>query len=88
MSSGYYPAGAENDPNAPYNQPIDLEVTAEVNVELGTFVTVTIPQYNEAGRVVINEDELRETVEQAIKNKLHIDNTDIVLNDLTITSWQ
>ena len=26
MSSGYYPAGAEHDPRAPYNQPVEREV--------------------------------------------------------------
>ena len=37
MSSGYYPAGAENDPNAPYNQPSDKDIEVEVNLNSFTF---------------------------------------------------
>ena len=86
--NGYYPAGAENDPNAPYNQPIDRDIEVEVNVEIGTFVDITIPQYKEGRHLVINEEELKEAVEEAIKDKLNIDNEDIVLNNLTICNYQ
>lgn len=88
MSSGYYPAGAETDPNAPWNKPNDLDLTVEVNVEIGTFVDVRIPQYREGKHLNINEDELREAVEQAIKDKLKIDNEDIVLNDISICDYR
>ena len=64
MNSGYYPAGAENDPNAPYNQPIDRDIEVEVNVEIGTFINITLPQYSESGHLVVDEDELKEAVEQ------------------------
>ena len=59
MNSGYYPAGAENDPNAPYNQPLDRDIEVEVNVEIGTFINITLPQYSEGGHLVIDEDELK-----------------------------
>ena len=85
---GYYPAGAYNDPSAPWNEPNDRNITVEVNVELGTFVDITIPQYKEGGHLVINEEELKEAVEEAIKDKLNIDNEDIVLNNLTIYNYQ
>lgn len=83
-----YPMGAANDPDAPYNQPLDRDIQVEVNVEIGTFVTITLPQYQEGDLVVINEDELKEAVEQAVKDKLNIDNDDIVLNNVFITSYQ
>ena len=83
-----YPVGAYNDLSAPWNEPNDRNITVEVNVELGTFVDVTIPQYKEGGHLVINEEELEEAVEEAIKDKLNIDNEDIVLNNLTIYNYQ
>ena len=86
--SGYYPAGASNDPSAPWNEPNDRNVTVEVNVELGTFVDVTISQYKEGKHLVINEEELKEAVEEAIKDKLNINNEDIVLNNLSICNYQ
>lgn len=88
MSNGYYPAGADNDSNAPWNQPNDLNLTVEVNVEIGTFVDVTIPQYLEGKHLNINEDELKEAVEQAVKDKLQIDNEDIVLNNISICDYR
>ena len=83
-----YPSGAYNDPSAPWNEPNDRNITVEVNVELGTFVDITIPQYKEGGHLVINEEELKEAVEEAIKDKLNIDNEDIVLNNLAIYNYQ
>lgn len=86
--SGYYPAGAYNDPSAPWNELNDRNITVEVNVELGTFVDITIPQYKEGRHLVINEEELKEAAEEAIKDKLNINNEDIVLNNLTICNYQ
>lgn len=88
MNSGYYPAGAENDPNAPYNQPIDRDIEVEVNVEIGTFINITLPQYSERGHLVVDEDELKEAVEQAVRDKLNIDDEDIVLNNVFINSYK
>ena len=86
--NGYYPAGAENDPNAPYNQPIDRDIEVEVNVEIGTFINITLPQYAESGHLVVDEDELKEAVEQAVRDKLNIDDEDIVLNNLAIYNYK
>lgn len=83
-----YPMGAVNDPDAPYNQPLDRDIQVEVNVEVGTFVNITLPQYLENGHLNINEDELHEAVEQAVKDKLNIDNDDIILNNIYVTSYQ
>lgn len=83
-----YPAGVSNDPSAPWNEPNDKNVTVEVNVELGTFVDITIPQYKEGRYLIINEEELKEAVEKAVKDKLNIDNEDIVLNNLSICNYQ
>ena len=55
---------------------------------MGTFVDITIPQYKEGKHLVINEEELKEAVEEAVKDKLNIDNEDIVLNNLTICNYQ
>ena len=92
MNSGYYPAGAENDPNAPYNQPLDRDIEVEVNVEIGTFINITLPQYErkKMNRAVFEniEDELKEAVEQAVKDKLNIDDEDIVLNNVFINSYK
>ena len=88
MNSGYYPAGAENDPNAPYNQPIDRDIEVEVNVEIGTFINITLSQYSESGHLVVDEDELKEAVEQAVRDKLNIDDEDIVLNNVFINSYK
>lgn len=82
-----YPVGAYNDPSAPWNEPNDRDITVEVNVEIGTFVKVSVPQYQEGEHLVINEDELEEAVEEAIKDKLDIDNEDIVLNNLSICNY-
>ena len=82
-----YPAGAYNDPSAPWNEPNNRNVTVEVNVEIGTFVKVSVPQYQEGKHLVINEDELEKAVEEAIIDKLDIDNEDIVLNNLSICNY-
>lgn len=86
--SGYYPIGTYNDPKALWNEPNDRKVIVEVNVEVGTFVNVIIPQYKEGKHLVINERELKEAVEEAIKKKLNIDNKDVILNNLTIEGYQ
>ena len=55
MESGYYPLGAEHDPNAPYNQvdpePIEIEVT--VSVTMSKTVKVKVNDYIDE----IEEDE-------------------------------
>ena len=41
-----------------------------------------------AGPAVLPEEVLKEAAEEAIKDKLNIDNEDIVLNNLTICNYQ
>lgn len=79
-----YPPGAANDPYAPYNQAPDVTLTVEVNAEIGTFVDVIIPQYKDG----INQEELKEAVEEAIRAKLNIDNDDLILNNIEICDYQ
>lgn len=48
MESGYYPPGAEHDPNAPWNQPPDpepKEVEVTISVTLSKTVTVLVDDY-------------------------------------------
>lgn len=55
MESGYYPPGAEHDPNAPYNQ-VDLperEIEVLVSVTLSKTVKVQVNDY----KVEVDADE-------------------------------
>lgn len=70
-----YPMGAANDPRAPYNEPLPTKV--EVGVELGLFVDVE----------VIDEDDIKGAVEEAIYNRfkskdVEINNIEIYQHDL------
>ena len=54
MASGYYPAGAEHDPNAPYNQCDPPEV--EVELTMSETLTKTVPHWtNKVWRVYDEE---------------------------------
>lgn len=75
-----YPPGAANDPRAPWNEPPTKEVTVEVNVELGTMVTVEV--------IEDDVEDLRDQLEQAITQKFNVDGKDIVLNDYFVNSIQ
>lgn len=78
-----YPIGAINDPRAPYNESLARTAEVEINVELGTIVKVDII-CDEDGDY--HNDELREAVEIAVKEKFNVDGEDIVMNDLHIWS--
>lgn len=72
-----YPMGAANDPRAPYNEPLPTKVKVEVGVELGLFVDVE----------VIDEDDIKGAVEEAIYNRfkskdVEINNIEIYQHDL------
>lgn len=47
FESGYYPAGAEHDPNAPWNQvdPPEEEVEVTISITLSRTVKVTVTDY-------------------------------------------
>lgn len=60
----YYPAGAYNDPNAPYNEPVIPERDFDVDVEFTMQKTVTVttneyqPEYDEEdGNTYANTDD-------------------------------
>lgn len=73
--SGYYPPGAEFDKNAPYNEPIPINIKVEVGVELGLFINVEVN----------SEDEIKEAVKQAIYDKFKT--KDIEVNEITIWNY-
>ena len=80
-----YPPGADNDPRAPYNEPLTKIITVEVSAELGTFVDVDVPLDEEG---YPETDCLNEAVRIAIKDKYNIDNVDTVLNEINIWDWR
>lgn len=77
-----YPAGAADDPRAPYNEPLSKTHKVEVGVELGTIVEVDTTDEE------LSENEKRSLVVEKIIEKLHIDNTDVILNDIQIYNWE
>lgn len=80
MTFDNYPVGAADDPRAPYNEPLARTVKVEVGVELGTTVDIEV-----VGD--LSEDILQEFVRDKVIEKLNIDDEDIVLNDITIYSY-
>lgn len=72
-----YPAGAANDPTAPYNEPLARVVEVEVGVELETIVDIEV-----VGD--LSENIMQELVRDEVIEKLNIDNKDIILNNITI----
>ena len=68
--SGYYPAGAEHDPNAPWN-PEDIperEVDVTVSVTLSKTLKIKVSDYtvDSEGNVDYSDCNLREAVENQI----------------------
>lgn len=63
MSDGRLPAGAQNDPNAPWNQPSieDIEVEVTVSLTISKTLKVRVPSIN--GKVLpITDSELKDAV--------------------------
>ena len=76
--SGYYPAGAEYDPNAPWNQidpePQEVEVTISMTISKTVKVKVTDytceEDWDEEGYHGINYDFSDCNLEQAVKDQI------------------
>ena len=81
-----YPAGAANDPNAPYNEPLTkyAKIRAEVTVDIGTMVDVFV-EVDEDGYP--DMENLREAVIEVLCNKF-INNSGDVLSDIHIWDWR
>lgn len=74
-----YPPGAENDPRAPYNEPLleSYVVSVDVDVCLGTTVEVEVQD-------PMDKNEVYDQVKEAVVSKYNIDGEDTCLNDLNI----
>ena len=85
--SGYYPAGAEFDPRAPWNEvelpPKDVEVTISAIVSKTIKVPVRDYIIDEEGNIDFSECDLKKAVEQNIRlpniNGWDLDNFEVVL---------
>lgn len=71
IESGYYPAGAEFDPKAPYNEKIipDKEIEVTISVTLSKTVKITVNDYiiDEEGYCDFSECDLHKAVKEQIK---------------------
>ena len=84
--SGYYPAGAEFDPRAPYNeveQPSkDIEVTISAIVSKTIKVPVRDYTIDEEGNIDFSECDLKKAVEENIRlpniNGWDLDNFEVI----------
>ena len=69
--SGYYPAGAEFDPRAPYNEveqpPKDIEVTISAIVSKTIKVPVRDYIIDEEGNIDFSECDLKKAVEENVR---------------------
>ena len=85
--SGYYPAGAEFDPRAPWNEvelpPKDVEVTISAIVSKPIKVPVRDYIIDEEGNIDFSECDLKKAVEENIRlpniNGWDLDNFEVVL---------
>ena len=86
--SGYYPAGAEFDPRAPWNEveqpPKDIEVTIYAIVSKTIKVPVRDYIIDEEGNIDFSECDLKKAVEENIRlpniNGWDLDNFEVLLN--------
>ena len=84
--SGYYPAGAEFDPRAPWNEvelpPKDVEVTISAIVSKTIKVPVRDYIIDEEGNIDFSECDLKKAVEENIRlpniNGLDLDNFEVI----------
>ena len=85
--SGYYPAGAEFDPRAPWNEvelpPKDVEVTISAIVSKTIKVPVRDYIIDEEGNIDFSECDLKKAVEENIRlpntKGWDLDNFEVVL---------
>ena len=85
--SGYYPAGAEFDPRAPWNEvelpPKDVEVTISAIVSKTMKVPVRDYTIDEEGNIDFSECDLKKAVEENIRlpniNGWDLDNFEVIL---------
>lgn len=82
-SNGNYPAGAQYDPNAPWNEPPieDIEVEVTVSLTISKTLKVRVPSIN--GKVLpITDSELKEAVKNQVwlPHELHSVG-DLILKD-------
>ena len=85
--SGYYPAGAEFDPRAPWNEvelpPKEIEVTISAIVSKTMKVPVRDYTIDEEGNIDFSECDLKKAVEENIRlpniNGWDLDNFEVVL---------
>ena len=84
--SGYYPAGAEFDPRAPWNEvelpPKDVEVTISAIVSKTMKVPVRDYTIDEEGNIDFSECDLKKAVEENIRlpniNGWDLDNFEVI----------
>ena len=84
--SGYYPAGAEFDPRAPWNEvelpPKDVEVTISAIVSKTMKVPVRDYIIDEEGNIDFSECDLKKAVEENIRlpniNGWDLDNFEVI----------
>ena len=85
--SGYYPAGAEFDPRAPWNEvelpPKDVEVTISAIVSKTMKVPVRDYTIDEEGNIDFSECDLKKAVEENVRlpntKGWDLDNFEVVL---------
>ena len=85
--SGYYPAGAEFDPRAPWNEvelpPKEVEVTISAIVSKTIKVPVRDYIIDEEGNIDFSECDLKKAVEENIRlpniNGWDLDNFEVIL---------
>ena len=84
--SGYYPAGAEFDPRAPWNEvelpPKDVEVTISAIVSKTMKVPVRDYTIDEEGNIDFSDCDLKKAVEENIRlpniNGWDLDNFEVI----------
>ena len=84
--SGYYPAGAEFDPRAPWNEvelpPKDVEVTISAIVSKTIKVPVRDYIIDEEGNIDFSECDLKKAIEENIRlpniNGWDLDNFEVI----------